>query len=155
MQVDPAPPAAPNGVPETAEALFSSLLRQRAAGRFSLRLDYGRLTHIDSPVGVEADGNLFAYGLLVVVGLAWWLGGWQWAVGLAALGTLVYFTLGRAYMHRRVKRRVETQALIDLGLWRKLWSFGGVTLIETGSGSEFAAPKDNWMALVRKLQTEG
>lgn len=148
-------PAVPDATPETAEALFASLLRLRAAGRVSLRLDYSRLTHIDSPVGVEADGNRFAYGILVAAGLAWWFGGWMWAVGIAALGTLGYFTLGRAYMHKRVKQRVETQALATLGSWRKLWSFGGVTLIETAGNAEWIAPKDNWMALVRKLEANG
>ncbi|MBU6508401.1 MAG: hypothetical protein KGQ82_12980 [Alphaproteobacteria bacterium] len=135
---------------ETAEKLFSALHRLCTDGKLLLRLDYKKLTHLDSPVGSEADGNIWAYGGLALVVAAWWFGGWQVAVGVAIAGVLIYFTLGRWYMHRRIRRRVEDKALADLALWRKLWKFGGVTLV-SDTGEKCAAPHGNWMALVRNL----
>ena len=54
-------------------------------------------------------------------------------------------TLGRAYIRRRIRHRVENQALVRLELWRKLWRFGGVTLVVPGESQgqevEIALPK--------------
>ena len=135
---------------ETAENLFSALNRLCAGGKITLRLDYKKLTHLDSPVGSEADGNIWAYGGLAVAIAAWWFRGWQVAVGVAVVGLLIYFTLGRWYMHRRIRRCVEDKALADLTQWRRLWKFGGVALVPS-AGAECAAPQGNWMALVRSL----
>ena len=135
---------------ETAEKLFAALNRLRTDGKIALRLDYKKLTQLDSPVGSEADGNIWAYGGLALAIVAWWFRGWQVAVGVAVAGVLIYFTLGRWYMHRRIRRRVEDKALVDLTQWRRLWNFGGVALVP-GAGEECAAPQGNWMALVRNL----
>ncbi len=135
---------------ETADQLFAALHRLRAGGRVTLRLDYKKLSHLDSPVGSEADGNIWAYGGLALTVAAWWFGGWRVAAGVAVAGVIAYFTLGKLYMHRRIRRRVEDKALVDLALWRKLWRFGGVTLVAS-AGEECAAPQGNWMALVRSL----
>jgi len=137
---------------ETAEKLFTALNRLRTDGKISLRFNYKKLTHIDSPVGSEADGNIWAYGGLALAIAAWWFRGWQVAVGVAVAGVLIYFTLGRWYMHRRIRRRVEDKALADLTQWRRLWKFGGVALVPS-AGDECAAPQGNWMALVRTLST--
>ena len=138
------------GADETAEKLFSVLRRLRAEGKVALRLDFKKLAHLDSPVGSEADGNIWAYGGLALAIAAWWFRGWQVAAGVAVAGVLIYFTFGRWYMHRRIRRRVEDKALADLALWRKLWKFGGVALVPH-AGEECAAPQGNWMALVRNL----
>lgn len=135
---------------ETAEKLFSTLHRLRADGKVALRLDYKRLSHMDSPVGSEADGNIWAYGCLALTAAAWWFRGWQVAVAIAVAGVLAYFTLGRLYMHRRIRRRVDDKGLADLALWRRMWNFGGIVLVPT-AGEECAAPQGNWMALVRNL----
>lgn len=135
---------------ETAEKLFSTLNRLRTDGKISLRLDYKKLTHLDSPVGSEADGNIWAYGGLALAIAAWWFRGWQAAVGVAVAGVLIYVTLGRWYMHRRIRHRVEDKALADLVQWRRLWKFGGVALVP-GTGEACTAPQGNWMALVRNL----
>ena len=134
----------------TADQLFTALRRLHADGKVALRLDYKKLSHLDSPVGSEADGNIWAYGGLALAIAAWWFRGWQVAVGVAVVGVLAYFTLGRMYMHRRIRRRVETKALVELALWRRLWKFGGVALVP-GAGDACAAPQGNWMALVRSL----
>lgn len=135
---------------ETAEKLFAALNRLRTDGKIALRLDYKKLMHLDSPAGSEADGNIWAYGGLVLAIAAWWFRGWQVAVGVAVGGVLIYFTLGRWYMHRRIRRRVEDKVLADLTQWRRLWKFGGVALVPN-TGEECAAPQGNWMALVRNL----
>jgi len=135
---------------ETAEKLFAALNSLRADGKLSLRFDYKKLTHLDSPVGSEADGNIWAYGGLAVAIAAWWFRGWQVAIGVAVAGVLIYVTLGRWYMHRRIRRRVEEKALADLAHWRRLWKFGGIALVSS-VGEECVAPQGNWMALVRNL----
>jgi hypothetical protein len=135
---------------QTAEQLFIALRRLHADGKLELRLDYKKLSHIDSPVGSEADGNIWAYGGLALAIAAWWFRGWQVAVGVAIVGVLAYFTLGRIYMHRRIRRRVEDKALLELAQWRRLWKFGGVALVPS-AGDACAAPQGNWMALVRSL----
>lgn len=135
---------------ESAEQLFTALRRLHAAGKVSLRLDYKELTHLDSPVGSEADGNIWAYGGLALTAATWWFRGWPPAASVAVAGILIYFTFGRWYMHRRIRRRVEDKALADLALWRKLWKFGGVALV-SDTGEKCAAPHGNWMALVRNL----
>jgi len=136
---------------ETAEKFFSALNRLHTDGKIALRLDYKKLTHLDSPVGSEADGNIWAYGGLTLAIAAWWFRGWPMAVGVAVIGVLIYFTFGRWYMHHRIRRRVEDKALADLTQWRRLWTFGGVALVPS-TGKECAAPQGNWMALVRNLR---
>jgi len=151
--VAPAPPtAAAPAVVETAEELFQKLQALHAAGRFRVELDTKHLIKIDSPVSVEAEGNIWVYGFAaasVVLGFA--LG---WTIGLAAggLGIVFYLTLGKAFISRRIERRVREKALAELSLWRKLWSYGGVVLATTSEGSErCAAPDGNWLEFVRSL----
>ena len=138
------------GPEQTAEQLFTALRRLHADGTLALRLDYKKLSQMDSPVGSEADGNIWAYGGLALTIAAWWFRGWLVAVGVAVIGVLAYFTLGRLYMHRRIRRRVEDKALLEFALWRQLWKFGGVALTAS-AGEDCAAPQGNWMALVRSL----
>jgi hypothetical protein len=135
---------------QSAEQLFTALRRLRVDGKVSLRLDYKKLAHLDSPVGSEADGNIWAYGGLALTIAVWWFRGWQIAVAVAIVGVFAYFTLGRWYMHHRIRHRVEDKALVQLDIWRRLWKFGGVALVPS-VGEECAAPQGNWMALVRSL----
>jgi hypothetical protein len=125
------------------------------SGRIRIELDFRRLDHMDSPVGVEADSNIWVYAAIPLCGLVFWqLGLWP-GVAAVAVCLAVYFTVGRAYVHRRLTRRVYGEALKDSELWRKLWRFGGVALVigEGGAATRCAAPEGNWMALVRRLAT--
>ncbi|MBV8651906.1 MAG: hypothetical protein JO255_10605 [Alphaproteobacteria bacterium] len=118
-----------------------------------IELDFSRLDHMDSPVGVEADSNILVYAGIPICALVFWqLGLWPGAASVAFFVAL-YFTLGRRYVRRRLARRVHDQALQDSELWRKLWRFGGVTLVrgEGDAPSRCTAPDGNWMALVRDL----
>jgi hypothetical protein len=133
----------------SAAELLRALRRLIADGAVRLELDLKRLDHIDSPVAVEADSNIWIYGgVLVCAAVFWRIGLWPGVAAIAAALAL-YFTAGRAYVRRRIKRRVEERALADSELWRKLWRFGGLALVEHATGARCAAPDGNWMALVR------
>ncbi len=138
----------------SAEDLFRELRRLIARGTLRLELDIARLNHIDSPVVVEADSNAWVYGLLAVCAMIFWRTGPWPGVAAVAASLALYFTAGRRYVRRRLIRRVHERALGDGEVWRRLWRFGGVTLVEQGveQGAErCAAPDGNWMALVRRL----
>jgi hypothetical protein len=147
----PAPSPAPA---ESAADLLRDLARFYTEGKLEIRLNYGRLKHMDSPVGVEADSNIWAYGVIVVMLAAAWFGGWKAGVAIFVLGTLAYFTIGRHYVHRRMEKRIETTALTDVAVWQKLWRFGGLTLaaLEPGAAEPCPAPGGNWLAFVRQLR---
>lgn len=146
-------PAARSTTGASAGELLAALRRAVAEGRVELRVEPQRLNHIDSPVAFEADGNIWAYAALFIAALLWWR--WGMVPGLAALalGVIVYLTLGRAYMYRRIERRVRGTALDDLEKWRKLWRFSGLTLTakERGDLAPCASPDGNWMAFARAL----
>lgn len=144
-------PAAPA---ETAADLLRDLCRLYTEGKLEISLDYGRLKHMDSPVGVEADSNIWAYGVIVVTLAAAWLGGWLAGGGVFLAGVVAYFTIGRHYVHRRMEKRIEETALTDANVWQKLWRFGGLTLVafEPGVAEPCAAPNGNWLAFVRQLR---
>ena len=139
---------------DSAGELLAKLRRLVADDRIELRVEPKQLTHIDSPVAVDADGNIWAYAFLIIALLT----GWRWGMlpGAAALviGVAVYLTLGRAYVYRRIERRVRRDALGDLDKWRKLWRFAGVTLVAPGL-VPCASPGGNWMGFVRAVSASG
>jgi hypothetical protein len=139
---------------ESPTELFRALVRLHAEGKIALELDFKRLHHMDCPVAVEADSNLLAYGIVAASLFALWRGGWWVALAVAALGVALYFSVGQAYVRRRIRRRIAERALNDRDLWQKLWRFGGVTLVPQAGGA-CAAPQGNWMALVRSVRAEG
>jgi hypothetical protein len=134
---------------ESAGDLFRALKEQLAAGRLSLRYNYKRLQHIDCPVASEADGNIWAYAVLVVVLVAFWQGGWKWGVGTFLVGMILYFTAAKAYIHRRIRRRIDEKPLTNYTDFQRLWRFGGIGLA-LPDGKICDSPKDNWMELVRQ-----
>lgn len=138
---------------DSAEALLAALRRLDGEGRLEIRIEPRHLGHIDSPVASEADGNIWVYGCLAVAcALFLWRGILPGLVGLG-LGVAVYFTLGRAYIHRRIERRVREKALESLETWRRLWRFRGLTLRARDRPGlvDCASPDGNWMAFVRAL----
>ena len=138
---------------ETAEALFGRLRRMNAEGKAALDLDLRRLMHIDSPVAFEAESNQWVYGLLIVTAIVWYAFGYKIGLGAATASVLFYLTIAKALLRRRIERRVREQVLEDLVRWRKLWTFGGVTIREIADGREgeiCKAPSDNWMDFVRR-----
>jgi hypothetical protein len=146
------PLTSPAATEETARELFRALVRLHGERKIVLRCDYKRLEHIDSPVGSEADGNIWAYAVLALVLLTFWFAGWKIAGAVAVAGIVAYYTAGRAYVRKKIQRRVEERALGELDVWQKLWRFGGVALEPPAGGEVCAAPQGNWMALVRSLR---
>ncbi len=136
---------------DTAVDLFRALGQLHARGALTLRLDFKRLDHMDSPVGIEADANRWAYAVLAATLLVFWFGGWKAAAAVAVIGIIAYYTLGRRHVRRRLQRRVEVGALTNLETWRKLWRWGGVALVPADGSAACVAPEGNWMALVRSL----
>ena len=111
--------------------------------------DLARLDHVDSPVAVEADSNIWICGLIAICAVVFWQEGALPGVAAIVVSLLLYLTARRAYVRRRLIRRVHERALGDGKVRRRLWRFGGVTLVE---GTEpCTAPHGNWMALVRRL----
>jgi hypothetical protein len=140
-----------SGETETDVGLLAELRRLHAAGELALELDHRRLSHIDSPVAIEAESNRLVYAGLVLSGAAWWFFGAALGVAAASVCLLCYLTLGKADIRRRTARRVEQRALTDVAVWRKLWRFGGVALVERHDRRRCAAPEDNWMQFIREL----
>jgi hypothetical protein len=128
--------------------LLRGLRRLIEAGAVRLELDLRRLDHIDSPVAVEADSNIWVYGAIPVCGLGFWAFGVIAGAASVVLALAVYFTLGRTYVRRRLARRVRERALQETAIWRRLWRFGGVALVDDAA-MRCAAPDGNWMAMVR------
>jgi hypothetical protein len=135
---------------DSAVDLFRALRRLVASGELAVACDFARLRHMDSPVGSEAETTRWAYAAVALSLLALWRGGWWAALATAAVGTALYFTAGLAHARRNIRRRVDDRALESLDEWQKLWRFGGVALTAK-NGEVCAAPKGNWMALVRGL----
>jgi hypothetical protein len=134
---------------DSAVELFRRLRRLLAEGRIALNYDFRRLQHMDCPVGSEADGNLWAYAIFGATALALWRGGWWAALVAGAAGIALYGSAGRAYVRRRIRRRIDERALGSLEMWQKLWRFGGIGLV--AGGEACAAPQGNWMELVRSI----
>ena len=139
----------------TAAELLRALRGLVESGKIRIELDFRLLDHMDSPAGVEADSNIWVYAAVAGCALIFWQFGPWLGAGAVAACLVLYFTAGRAYVHRRLTRRIYDQFLTDSELWRKLWRFGGVALVDgTGDGvSRCSAPEGNWMALVRDLMT--
>jgi hypothetical protein len=122
------------------------------ARQITLALVRGKLGHLDFPLALEADGNRWAYPLFLVAGITWWQFGTALGIAAMAAAAVIYQTLGRAYMARRLERRIRERGLKETETWRRLWRFGGVILIPAEGGrAPCQGPDGNWMALVRAV----
>jgi len=94
----PHPRAAGNGGASAMnEASAADLLRALrglvASGAVRIELDLKRLDHMDSPVGVEADSNIWVYGSIpICAGVFWQLGPWA-GIAAVVVSLALYFTL--------------------------------------------------------------
>jgi len=146
----------PKRVDEATEQL-NQLKKLLAAGTISLKIDQKRLSHMDSPVVCDPDSTRWLYALAVAAGLIWWRAGMTYGLVAVAVAAIIYATLARTYVKRRLERRVQEKALSDPTIWKKLWRFGGVALIakDAGGAAACTAPQDNWVAFVQRAAGSG
>lgn len=90
----------------------------------------------------------WADALVAVVALSGRRQGLVGALVATAVALALWFGWVRPDVGRRIRNRVETQALDDASLWRKLWRHGGIRLAPR-DGAPCVAPRDNWMQFVR------
>ena len=132
-------------------ALLARLEAGVRDGRVRLAIDRSKLSHIDFPLALEADGNRWVYALAAATALAFWQLGPGGGAAVAAASVVVYQTLGRRDVARRLEARVRRRGLASVETWRRLWRFGGVVL--TGpDGRIWQGPEPGWMALARELR---
>ena len=112
---------------------------------------------MDSPVVCDPDSTRWLYALAVVAGLVWWRAGTTYGLVAVAVAGIIYATLARTYVKRRLERRVQEKALSDPTIWKKLWRFGGVALVakDAGAAAPCTAPQDNWVAFVQRAAGSG
>ena len=132
-------------------ALLKLLARACRSGVVAIEGDAVRLQHIHSPVMSQADGNQWVLAIGAVFGLVWWAFSLRWALGTLPLGIVLYWTIGRKTIWRRLMRRVDDR-LDDPLAWNKLWEFGGLALREDATGRRCAAPDDDWRRFVQSMQ---
>jgi hypothetical protein len=122
-----------------------------AQGTVNIQLtDLAKLRGLDSPVGVQAETEQWAWGLIIPTGLVWWQFGIIAAVATGLAWIALYLTAGRWLIRRRTFNRVR-KALSDGNTWRALWRFGGIRLASTGpDGAQAVAPDDSWIRFVEQ-----
>jgi hypothetical protein len=160
----PVPPAAPALVSSETPASESPtappplderdmLVRLRTlheAARIGVTVNRAKLSHMDFPLGLEADGNRWAYAIVIVVGVIWWRFGVYPGVASAVAGFALYQTVAQRWIARRLERRIHDRGLAEIDTWRKLWRFGGVILTDPASGETCQGPEGRWMAFVQQ-----
>ena len=129
--------------------LLASLRELVEAGEVRLALDVARLNQMDSSVAVQAESTRWFAAMAAVILASGWFFGWMSAGGALLVSVAIWFAVVRPSVARRIRARVETQALAEVEIWRKLWKRGGVTL-EPRASAPCAAPADNWMQFVRE-----
>lgn len=133
--------------------LLEMLRSAEADGRVIVGLDPRKLDDVDSPISVQAESTRWIYGLMAGAILVWWLGGAYAGIGAIAAGALIYATIGRWQVERNVRRRFYNGGIRDIGTWRKLWRFEGITLAcnpsaGTEGGPVCRSPDGNWQRFV-------
>ena len=76
----------------------------------------------------EVDGNIWVYAMALVSVAIWWRTGMWFGIASGVTSLILYQTLGKAYVARRLDRRIRERGLQEMDTWRALWRFGGVIL---------------------------
>jgi tetratricopeptide (TPR) repeat protein len=145
-----APPARPPPPEQNTRPLLHELV---AAGRVGIEIDLALLDSMDSPVVMQSDMAKWFVLLIALAAAGFWLGGLWVGLGVTACGVALYQALGRPHQRRRLTARVRDVALAEDGLWRRLWRFGGVTLVSLDPAlpGSCAAPEGDWIGFTRSL----
>jgi tetratricopeptide (TPR) repeat protein len=146
----PPPPAVPE---QNTRPLLRALV---SAGRVAVEIDLARLDSMDSPIVMQSDMAHWFVLLVAVGAVAFWFGGLWVGLAVTALGVALYQVVGRPYQRRRLTVRVRDVALGDDPLWRRLWRFGGVTLVSLDAArpGRCAAPEGDWIGFTRSFAGE-
>ena len=141
----------PEPPPLDERAALARLRALHEAARLEIRVDRRKLSHIDFPLAFEADSNQWAYGIVIAVGLIWWRFGTVPGVSAAVAGYLLYHFVGRHWVARRLERRIHTRGMAEVAVWRKLWQFGGVILVDAATGRTCQGPDGRWMGFIQDI----
>jgi tetratricopeptide (TPR) repeat protein len=149
----PAPaarPPRPHAPEQNTRPLLHALV---SSGRVGIEIDLARLDSMDSPVVMQSDMAKWFMLLIVAAAAAFWLGGLWVGLGVTVAGLALYQGLGRPHQRRRLIARIRDQALVEDGLWRRLWRFGGIILVslDPARPGRCAAPDGDWIAFARQL----
>ncbi len=144
----PVPPQ-PSGPDE--REMLARLRTFQETGRVRVTVNRKKLSHMDFPLGLEADGNRWAYAIVLIIVAVWWFLGIYPGIASAVAGFLLYQTLGQRYVERRLQARIHDKGLSDIDTWRKLWRFGGVVLTDPASGQTCLGPDGRWMGFVQAV----
>lgn len=122
-------------------------------GEVLIDLERSLATHVHSPVASEAEGNLLLLAVAAPVAVLWWWRGHMTGLVAAPIAGLVLSLCYGRLLAWRMRRRVLSRDLREIGLWRRLWRFGGVTLrtVRGGPGKSCAAPEESWQRFALAL----
>jgi len=130
--------------------LLSQIVAAVNQGRVEIAFSSGLESHMDFPGNSETDKGQFILPSIVLVGVAWWFGGWPgFGAAILLLGGL-YYLWWRKVVRTRMRRRFVAKAMTDLKLWRKSWGFVGISL--TAGENRCQSPKGDWRAFAAGLK---
>lgn len=130
--------------------LLSQIVAALGQGRAEIAFSSGLESHMDFPGNSETDKGQFILPSIVLVGIAWWFGGWPGLAGSILLLGVLYYLWWRKVVHERMRRRFVTKAMTDLKLWRKSWGFAGISL--RAGETRCLSPKGDWRAFAAALK---
>ncbi|HEV2676558.1 MAG TPA: hypothetical protein VGV37_18675 [Aliidongia sp.] len=151
MSIIEPPPALAPTAPQDERAILARLRTLHETAQIRVAIDRKKLSHMDFPLALEADGNRWAYAIVILVGLVWWHFGLVPGLTGAVVGFLIYQTIGQRWVAHRLERRVHDRGLGELDNWRKLWRFGGVILTDPTTGETCQGPEGRWMGFVEAI----
>ena len=133
------------------QTLHRRIVAAYRRGEVAIDIDAGSLGHPHCPLSAKAYSTRAFYAIVVAVGLSLWLYGYQIAIGVAVAMLALYWTVGRHLVHRQMREFACEQITGNFELWRKMWSFGAITLSrESADGLEqCCAPEQSWRAFAR------
>jgi hypothetical protein len=139
----------PDAPVETERELLNKLKGLVDSGKVILTVDRRKLSSLDFPLGSEVDGNIWVYGMALACVVLWWRAGMWFGIAAGVASLALYQTLGKAYIARRLDRRIRERGLQEMDTWRALWRFGGVILTPAEGGAPCQGPQGSWFAIAR------
>jgi hypothetical protein len=145
----------PDAPVETERELLAKLKALVDSGTVLLTVDRTKLSSLDFPLGSEVDGNIWVYAMAAASVAIWWRAGMWFGIAAGIVSLILYQTLGKAYVARRLDRRIRERGLQEMDTWRALWRFGGVILTPAEGGAPCQGPQGSWFAVARNGGTKG